>query len=73
MVVEAKPVDHLVYSLTTAGEAHSVEPLNLIEPKSVSVTALSQQLPLRLIEPRMPKVESCFWKSPLAYWLPRSE
>ena len=43
------------------------------EPKSVSVTALSQQSPLRLIEPRMPKAESCVWKSPLAYWLPRSE
>ena len=37
-----------------------------MEPKSVSVTALSQQVPLGLIEPRMPKAASCFGKSPLA-------
>lgn len=47
--------------------------MTFTEPNSVSVTALSQQSPLRLIEPRMLKVESCLWKSPLAYWLPRFE
>jgi hypothetical protein len=48
-----------------------VQPSTFNEPNNVSVTALSQQSPFRLIEPRMPKAESCFWKSPLAYWLPR--
>ena len=26
MIMEAKPVDHFVFGLTTAGKAHSMEP-----------------------------------------------
>jgi len=73
MIIEAKPIDHLVFGLTTAGEAHSMEPFDLHGAKERFGHCVVQQLPLRLIEPRMPKAESCFWKSPLAYWLPRSE
>jgi hypothetical protein len=37
------------------------------DPNSVSVTALSQQLPLRLIEARMPCFSMTARKSSLAY------
>src|ERR1035441_7431434 len=37
------------------------------DPNSVSVTALTQQLPLRLIEARMPCFSSTWRKSSLAY------
>ncbi len=33
MVIEAKPVDHFGFGLTTAGEAHSMEPFDLHGPK----------------------------------------
>ncbi len=29
MIIDAKAVDHLVFGLTTAGEAHSMEPFDL--------------------------------------------
>jgi hypothetical protein len=42
-------------------------------PPSAPTLSQSQQSPFRLIEAFMPKVSRCFWKSPLAYWLARSE
>jgi hypothetical protein len=42
------------------------------DPNSVSLQALSQQLPRRLIEAVMPYALSTSRKSLLAYWMPRS-
>jgi hypothetical protein len=51
-VVEGHPVNDLIFGLPPGSEAHAVQAFDL-EPNRVSVTALSQQLPLRLIDPRM--------------------
>jgi hypothetical protein len=47
VVVKAQPVDHLVHRLPCSRATFS-------DPHRLSVTALSQQLPLRLMELRMP-------------------
>ena len=61
-IVEAEPVDNLIFGLAPCFEAHAVKPFDLQRPEqgfghrvlaSLTLTG-SQQLPLRLIDPRTP-------------------
>lgn len=72
VIVKLKPVGHLVLCLTACQKVRFVQLFDLQRTEERfghGVDTLTVPPVFRLIEPCMPKVTSCFWKSPLAYWL----
>jgi len=66
-VVPKQPCKHCVFGLPKVRKRSPYSCSTFSDPNSVSVTALSRQLPLRLIEGRMPCWSSTWRKSSLAY------
>jgi hypothetical protein len=54
LVIPEQPVDGFIFALAKGFEVLAMQPFHLQRSDSVSLQALSQQLPLRLIEGVIP-------------------